>query len=118
MLRVKGLDCLVSILKCMVEWSRAHYIDPATTGLNTVRVIRADEKETAPGQSVANDVVDSGTGGDGDERGMAAGGWRHGSLSGKLGVGTGGGEGEVGARVEEFETRKKRKEKMQQGIQL
>ncbi|CAI8011228.1 Brefeldin A-inhibited guanine nucleotide-exchange protein 2 [Geodia barretti] len=118
MLRVKGLDCLVSILKCMVEWSRAHYIDPATTGLNTVRVIRADEKETAPGQSVANDVVDSGTGGDGDERGVAAGGWRHGSLSGKLGVGTGGGEGEVGARVEEFETRKKRKEKMQQGIQL
>ena len=48
---MKGLECLVSILKCMVEWSRDYYIDPATTGLNTVRVIRA-----APGQSVANEV--------------------------------------------------------------
>jgi len=31
-----GLDCLCSILKCMVEWSREYYIDPATTGLNAV----------------------------------------------------------------------------------
>ena len=31
-----GLDCLCSILKCMVEWSRDYYIDPATTGLNAV----------------------------------------------------------------------------------
>ena len=31
-----GLECLCSVLKCMVEWSRDHYIDPATTGLNAV----------------------------------------------------------------------------------
>ena len=31
---VTGLECLCSILKCMVEWSREYYIDPATTGLN------------------------------------------------------------------------------------
>lgn len=43
MLRVKGLECLVSLLKCMVEWSREYYIDPATTGLNTVRVIRGED---------------------------------------------------------------------------
>lgn len=45
MLRVKGLECLVSILKCMVEWSREYYIDPATTGLNTVRIIPAEVEE-------------------------------------------------------------------------
>ena len=31
-----GLECLCSILKCMVEWSREYYIDPNTTGLNAV----------------------------------------------------------------------------------
>ena len=46
MLRVKGLECLVSILKCMVEWSREYYIDPATTGLNTVvRIIPVEVEE-------------------------------------------------------------------------
>lgn len=28
-MRVKGLDCLVSILKCMVEWSRDLYVNPS-----------------------------------------------------------------------------------------
>ena len=27
-LRIKGLECLVTILKCMVEWSRELYINP------------------------------------------------------------------------------------------
>lgn len=27
-LRKKGLECLVSILKCMVEWSRDMYVNP------------------------------------------------------------------------------------------
>lgn len=27
-MRVKGLDCLVSILKCMVEWSKDLYVNP------------------------------------------------------------------------------------------
>ena len=54
MLRLKGLECLVSILKCMVEWSRDYYIDPATTGLNTVRVIR-DAKGNIPEQLGANE---------------------------------------------------------------
>lgn len=35
-MRVKGLECLVSILKCLVEWSHDLYINPSTTGLNTV----------------------------------------------------------------------------------
>ena len=29
----------------MVEWSREYYIDPATTGLNTVRIIPAEVEE-------------------------------------------------------------------------
>ncbi|XP_077991507.1 brefeldin A-inhibited guanine nucleotide-exchange protein 1-like [Glandiceps talaboti] len=28
-MRIKGLDCLVSILKCMVEWSKELYVNPA-----------------------------------------------------------------------------------------
>ena len=44
----------MSILKCMVEWSRDYYIDPATTGLNTVRVIRA-AKGDVPEQLGANE---------------------------------------------------------------
>ena len=114
MLRVKGLECLVSILKCMVEWSRAYYIDPATTGLNTVRVIRADNKESVPGQPVANEV-DGGQQEVGvDEKGVATS--RHGSVTGKHGMGPAG-EVEFDS-LEEFETRKRRKEKMQQGMQL
>ena len=35
-MRVKGLECLVSILKCLMEWSHNLYIDPSTTGLNEV----------------------------------------------------------------------------------
>lgn len=27
-MRIKGLECLVSILKCMVEWSKDLYINP------------------------------------------------------------------------------------------
>jgi brefeldin A-inhibited guanine nucleotide-exchange protein len=27
-LRIKGVECLVSILKCMVEWSQDLYVNP------------------------------------------------------------------------------------------
>ncbi len=27
-MRIRGLECLVSILKCMVEWSKDLYINP------------------------------------------------------------------------------------------
>ena len=27
-MRLKGLECLVAILKCMVEWSRDIYVNP------------------------------------------------------------------------------------------
>ena len=115
MLRVKGLECLVSILKCMVEWSRDYYIDPATTGLNTVRVIRGVEEGAAPGELMANET--DGRDGTEERGGVAA---RHGSMgAGKHGTGTGTeGEETRFASLEEFEARKELKEKMQQGIQL
>ena len=34
MLRLKGLECVVSILKCMVEWSRDLYINPNSVQSN------------------------------------------------------------------------------------
>ena len=27
-MRLKGLECLVSVLKCMVEWSKDLYVNP------------------------------------------------------------------------------------------
>ena len=114
MLRVEGLECLVSILKCMVEWSRDYYIDPATTGLNTVRVIRGED---APGQLATNEVTDGGR--DVTEDKLAVPLSRHGTATGKSGMGTGAeGEETKYASLEEFEMRKQRKEKMQHGIQL
>ena len=95
---MKGLECLVSILKCMVEWSRDYYIDPATTGLNTVRVIRA-----APGQSVANEV-------DGGAEGVR--------VKGVSVVPVVEGDDVRSNSLEEYESRKMRKGKMQQGILL
>ena len=41
-MRVKGLECLVSILKCLVEWCQDLYINPSTTGLNVVTNIGQD----------------------------------------------------------------------------
>ena len=32
LIKVKALDCLVSMLKCMVEWSRELYTDPHING--------------------------------------------------------------------------------------
>ena len=29
-MKLKGLECLVSILKCMVEWSRELYLNPSS----------------------------------------------------------------------------------------
>ena len=114
-MRVKGLECLVSILKCMVEWSRDYYIDPATTGLNTVRVIRDAEKGAAPGQLGLNEADRTEPA---EERGQG----RHSMGTGKHGTGTAvATDGAEDLRFdvpEQFETRKQMKLKTQQGIQL
>lgn len=55
-MRIRGLECLVSILKCMVEWSRDLYVNPISqTNLGQ------DDKPSAPIKEnhVANHVVPS-----------------------------------------------------------
>lgn len=52
-MRVKGLECLVSILKCLVEWSHDMYVNPSTTGLNTVTNI--DQGSSLVGEPVRMD---------------------------------------------------------------
>uniref|UniRef100_UPI00358E014C brefeldin A-inhibited guanine nucleotide-exchange protein 1-like n=1 Tax=Myxine glutinosa TaxID=7769 RepID=UPI00358E014C len=46
-LRKKGLDCLVSILKCMVEWSKDLYVNPNSQS-NLAGQERPPEQEVGP----------------------------------------------------------------------
>ncbi|XP_072306874.1 brefeldin A-inhibited guanine nucleotide-exchange protein 1 isoform X2 [Eucyclogobius newberryi] len=46
-LRKKGLECLVSILKCMVEWSKDQYVNPnSQTSLGQEKPSEQDNSET------------------------------------------------------------------------
>uniref|UniRef100_A0A8C0UQW3 ARF guanine nucleotide exchange factor 1 n=1 Tax=Cyanistes caeruleus TaxID=156563 RepID=A0A8C0UQW3_CYACU len=46
-LRKKGLECLVSILKCMVEWSKDQYVNPnSQTTLGQEKPTEQDNSET------------------------------------------------------------------------
>ncbi|KGL77823.1 Brefeldin A-inhibited guanine nucleotide-exchange protein 1, partial [Tinamus guttatus] len=46
-LRKKGLECLVSILKCMVEWSKDQYVNPnSQTTLGQEKPTEQDSNET------------------------------------------------------------------------
>ncbi|CAH0389951.1 unnamed protein product [Bemisia tabaci] len=43
-MRIRGLECLVSILKCMVEWSKDLYVNPnSQTNLGAERNVRGNE---------------------------------------------------------------------------
>ncbi|XP_071965840.1 brefeldin A-inhibited guanine nucleotide-exchange protein 1-like [Antedon mediterranea] len=53
-MRIKGLECLVSILKCMVEWSKDLYVNP---NIQTNLV-----QENAPGSQTEHLDTDSGKG--------------------------------------------------------
>ncbi|KAI9536135.1 Brefeldin A-inhibited guanine nucleotide-exchange protein 1 [Dissostichus eleginoides] len=45
-LRKKGLECLVSILKCMVEWSKDQYVNPnSQTSLGQEKPVEQDQSE-------------------------------------------------------------------------
>uniref|UniRef100_A0A6Q2WQK7 SEC7 domain-containing protein n=1 Tax=Esox lucius TaxID=8010 RepID=A0A6Q2WQK7_ESOLU len=46
-LRKKGLECLVSILKCMVEWSKDQYVNPnSQTSLGQEKPLEQETSET------------------------------------------------------------------------
>lgn len=50
-MRIRGLECLVSILKCMVEWSRDLYVNPS------IPVEQQLLSTSAVAQDVASDSV-------------------------------------------------------------
>ncbi|XP_036374500.1 brefeldin A-inhibited guanine nucleotide-exchange protein 1-like isoform X2 [Megalops cyprinoides] len=52
-LRKKGLECLVSILKCMVEWSKDQYINPnSQTSLGQEKPSDQEPSESKPAESI------------------------------------------------------------------
>ncbi|KAE9540029.1 hypothetical protein AGLY_005281 [Aphis glycines] len=55
-MRIRGLECLVSILKCMVEWSKDLYVNPnSQTNLGPERNVREyDANESAVTQDSLN----------------------------------------------------------------
>uniref|UniRef100_A0A8C5FG91 ARF guanine nucleotide exchange factor 1 n=1 Tax=Gadus morhua TaxID=8049 RepID=A0A8C5FG91_GADMO len=47
-LRKKGLECLVSILKCMVEWSKDQYVNPnSQTSLGQEKPVEQDSSDSS-----------------------------------------------------------------------
>ncbi|KAJ8267917.1 hypothetical protein COCON_G00130890 [Conger conger] len=54
-LRKKGLECLVSILKCMVEWSKDQYINPnSQTSLGQERPSEQEPGESKPAETITH----------------------------------------------------------------
>jgi brefeldin A-inhibited guanine nucleotide-exchange protein len=104
-IRAKGLECLVSILKCLVEWSRDIYINPATTGLNAISPISGGSGWVGPSQPVSKHVT-----ADNSKRQKS------------VSVARGGvGEAEQPEGIdspEQFEIQKLKKETMEKGIKL
>ncbi|KAK3864361.1 hypothetical protein Pcinc_029956 [Petrolisthes cinctipes] len=93
--RIKGLECLVSTLKCMVEWSQDLYVNP-----NTLSILSQEKKKDTGDDG---DVVVVGGGGGG----MGGGG---GGVSGVVGVGV--------DNPEQFQSLKHQKEIWEQGIYM
>lgn len=100
-MRIRGLECLVSILKCMVEWSKDLYINPnSQTSLG----------ETIPknGNNNSEEVPDMAKSHSGSSL----------SLNSYGSTNTFGGNRETLELPEEFEERKHRKEVMETGIDM
>uniref|UniRef100_A0A3Q2Y127 ARF guanine nucleotide exchange factor 1 n=1 Tax=Hippocampus comes TaxID=109280 RepID=A0A3Q2Y127_HIPCM len=52
-LRKKGLECLVSILKCMVEWSKDQYVNPnSQTSLGQEKPLEQESSETRAPETI------------------------------------------------------------------
>lgn len=97
-MKTKGLECLVSILRCMVEWSKDLYVSPNTlSNLNQEKKKDVDEPET-------NSTV---------ERSSLA---RHGSQNSINSTST---LAPIGVdKPEQFQSLKHRKELLEEGIKM
>lgn len=60
-LRIRGFECLVSILKCMVDWSKDLYLNPFLTAFKNRPSLRNDEQT---GKIVSETLAASSTSGD------------------------------------------------------
>ncbi|XP_055681945.1 brefeldin A-inhibited guanine nucleotide-exchange protein 1 [Lutzomyia longipalpis] len=100
-MRIRGLECLVSILKCMVEWSKDLYVNPnlqTTLGEPAKPTLTATEEPTGSLKSHGGSNL---------------------SLNSTGSTNTnGGGNREVLDLPEELEERKQRKEIMEMGIDM
>lgn len=110
-MRIKGLECLVSILKCMVEWSKDLYVNPnlqTTLGGETVVAKTNNNNNSQNNQEEINEILKSSQHGGSNQ-----------SLNSTGSVNTqASGNREFIDLPEELEERKQRKEIMETGIEL
>lgn len=105
-MRIRGLECLVSILKCMVEWSKDQYVNP--------------NLQTSLGEAVPKQQVQSPTDLESqslEQHHMKTYGGSNMSLN-SSGSNNNSGNKEVLDLPEELEERKQRKELMETGIDM
>lgn len=97
-MRVRGLECLVSILKCMVEWSKELYINP--NGQSTLSGDHLDTPDERDNHLAALALPD------------------HGGSTNSINSAESGGNKEVLDSPEQLEVLKQQKEVWQAGIDL
>lgn len=102
-MRIRGLECLVSVLKCMVEWSKDLYVNP--------------NMQTTLGEPVAKSGIDDTQNGV-SENGHSIGRSLHGGSTQSINSMGSSINREVLDLPEELEERKQRKEVMETGIDM
>lgn len=101
-MRIRGLECLVSILKCMVEWSKDLYVNPnLQTSLGEPVPVKSAADDTTP---TSNDTFHLKSSHGGSQQSITS----FGSANNR----------EVLDLPEELEERKHRKEVMETGIDM
>eukprot|EP00057_Strongylocentrotus_purpuratus_P021387 XP_011675861.1 PREDICTED: brefeldin A-inhibited guanine nucleotide-exchange protein 1-like [Strongylocentrotus purpuratus] len=105
-MRVKGLDCLVSILKCMVEWSKDLYVNPnLQANLGQEKAVGMDQTDADSGKGTMTSS--------GSQNSLVS------TPSGSLGaVNLNSSQTLPSDSPEQFETIKQQKEIMEQGIEI
>jgi Sec7-like guanine-nucleotide exchange factor len=106
-IRLKGLECLVNVLRCMVEWSKELYTDPNSTGLaglDTDSISGESDMSDGPMRHRRVASMSMGDGSSGRDHRTS---WPQGGNSAASLV-----------SAEQFESLKLKKELMEQGMQL
>ncbi|XP_062506854.1 brefeldin A-inhibited guanine nucleotide-exchange protein 1-like isoform X3 [Corticium candelabrum] len=131
MMQVKAVECLVSVLKCMVEWSKDIYVNPNTTGMMATTIETTTQSSQNVASNQATGTSDSHLSVDEGDSGMSGSGpstpHTHRRMTSLAGSSFGEGEDLGGSNPslraaldapEEFAERKQRKDIIEQGIAL